>query len=92
MTDHFVRTRSTCESDRMVTSLKGDPSNPFDPRHIDPDRFDVHIAEVNRQRIAYVRENAGGGPALLLLHGWPETKRVWWKVRQTVPAEFSRTG
>src|SRR6185503_18309046 len=28
--------------------------------------------------IAYVREGAGGFP-LLLLHGWPETKRVWWR-------------
>ncbi|MFL5867798.1 MAG: alpha/beta fold hydrolase [Thermoleophilaceae bacterium] len=28
--------------------------------------------------LAYVREGAGGFP-LLLLHGWPETKRIWWR-------------
>jgi pimeloyl-ACP methyl ester carboxylesterase len=29
-------------------------------------------------RIAYVRAGAGGYP-LLLVHGWPETKRIWWR-------------
>jgi pimeloyl-ACP methyl ester carboxylesterase len=28
--------------------------------------------------LAYVREGVGGVP-LLLLHGWPETKRIWWR-------------
>ena len=28
--------------------------------------------------MAYVREGEGGFP-LLLLHGWPETKRIWWR-------------
>ncbi len=28
--------------------------------------------------LAFVREGAGGVP-LLLLHGWPETKRIWWR-------------
>ena len=28
--------------------------------------------------IAYVRAGAGGCP-LLLVHGWPETKRIWWR-------------
>jgi pimeloyl-ACP methyl ester carboxylesterase len=27
---------------------------------------------------AFVREGVGGHP-LLLLHGWPETKRIWWR-------------
>jgi pimeloyl-ACP methyl ester carboxylesterase len=41
--------------------------------------FQVHHARVrNRVEIAYVREGAGGFP-LLLLHGWPETKRIWWR-------------
>jgi pimeloyl-ACP methyl ester carboxylesterase len=39
----------------------------------------VHHARVrDRVEIAYVREGAGGFP-LLLLHGWPETKRIWWR-------------
>lgn len=28
--------------------------------------------------LAYVRENPGGYP-LLLVHGWPETMRIWWR-------------
>ncbi|HEY6779625.1 MAG TPA: alpha/beta hydrolase [Thermoleophilaceae bacterium] len=28
--------------------------------------------------LAFVREGVGGLP-LLLLHGWPETKRIWWR-------------
>jgi len=28
--------------------------------------------------LAYVREGVGGYP-LLLMHGWPETKRIWWR-------------
>lgn len=28
--------------------------------------------------IAYLREGEGGFP-LVLLHGWPETKRIWWR-------------
>jgi pimeloyl-ACP methyl ester carboxylesterase len=28
--------------------------------------------------LAYVRLGAGGRP-LLLVHGWPETKRIWWR-------------
>lgn len=31
-----------------------------------------------RDHISFVREGAGGFP-LLLLHGWPETRRIWWR-------------
>lgn len=45
----------------------------------DPDRFAVHRAEVRPGvQTAYLREGAGGFP-LLLVHGWPETKRIWWR-------------
>ncbi len=41
--------------------------------------FTVHQARVrDRLSLAYVREGAGGYP-LLLIHGWPETKRIWWR-------------
>ena len=41
--------------------------------------FQVYRARVrDRVEIAYVREGEGGFP-LLLLHGWPETKRIWWR-------------
>lgn len=41
--------------------------------------FQVHRARVrDRVEIAYLREGVGGFP-LLLVHGWPETKRIWWR-------------
>ncbi len=41
--------------------------------------FQVHRARVrDRVDMAFVCEGAGGFP-LLLLHGWPETKRIWWR-------------
>ena len=27
-----------------------------------------------------MHENAGGAGPLVLVHGWPETKRIWWRV------------
>src|SRR5262245_17163355 len=43
------------------------------------DAFAVHRARVRDElEIAYLREGEGGYP-LLLLHGWPETKRIWWR-------------
>jgi len=45
----------------------------------DPDAFVIDHAEVREGvRLAYVRAGAGGYP-LLLVHGWPETKRIWWR-------------
>ena len=46
---------------------------------IDPHRFDVAFASPRGTRQAYVREGVGGVP-LLCVHGWPETKRIFWKV------------
>jgi pimeloyl-ACP methyl ester carboxylesterase len=44
-----------------------------------PNAFAVERAEVRPGvNIAYVRAGAGGYP-LLLVHGWPETKRIWWR-------------
>ena len=43
------------------------------------DAFEVHRAEVaDGIELAFVREGAGGYP-LLLVHGYPETKRIWWR-------------
>ncbi|HEX6312088.1 MAG TPA: alpha/beta hydrolase [Acidimicrobiia bacterium] len=45
----------------------------------DPDAFEIHRREVrNGVALAYVREGEGGTP-LLLIHGYPETKRIWWR-------------
>ena len=46
---------------------------------IDPARFVVHHAERRGFRQAYVREGVGGVP-LICVHGWPESKRIFWRV------------
>lgn len=55
------------------------------PAHIDPARFTVHAAAPREFAQAYVRENVGGVP-LVCVHGWPETKRVFWKVIEPLAA------
>ena len=46
---------------------------------IDPARFALQRYSGRGFAQAYVREGAGGVP-LLLVHGWPESKRIWWRV------------
>ncbi|HKX07843.1 MAG TPA: alpha/beta hydrolase, partial [Stellaceae bacterium] len=48
--------------------------------------FKSHYITANGIRIHYLRE--GRGPALLLLHGWPEFCRVWQKCIPALSAEF----
>jgi pimeloyl-ACP methyl ester carboxylesterase len=46
---------------------------------LDPGRYSLERAEVRPGvELAWVREGAGGVP-LLLVHGWPETMRIWWR-------------
>jgi len=52
---------------------------------VDPDRFAVHRFAGRSFSQAYVREGAGGVP-LLCVHGWPETKRIWWRVIEPLAA------
>lgn len=43
------------------------------------DGFAIHRSTVaDGLELAYVREGIGGYP-LLLIHGYPETKRIWWR-------------
>ncbi len=45
----------------------------------DPSSFTVHTADLSTGvTLAYVHEGRGGVP-LILLHGYPETKRIWWR-------------
>jgi pimeloyl-ACP methyl ester carboxylesterase len=45
----------------------------------DPHAFPHEHAEVrDGLSLAYVRAGVGGYP-LLLVHGWPETSRIWWR-------------
>jgi pimeloyl-ACP methyl ester carboxylesterase len=56
-----------------------------DVRDIDPDRFAIKRFEGRGFRQAFVHEGIGGVP-LLLVHGWPETKRIWWRVIEPLAA------
>jgi len=45
----------------------------------DPAAFAIERAEVrDGVELVFVRAGVGGYP-LLLVHGWPETKRIWWR-------------
>lgn len=52
---------------------------PEQPETPAPDAFAIHRAPVAEGiGLAYLREGVGGYP-LLLVHGYPETKRIWWR-------------
>jgi len=67
-------------------SLKHRPPQPDTPV---ADEFKVHRAAVDGDlELGYIREGIGGYP-LLLLHGYPETKRIWWRnIKPLVAAGF----
>ncbi len=54
------------------------PSVPS-PADLDPQRFPTQVSHRGGFGLAFVHEGVGGTP-LLLVHGWPETKRIWWRV------------
>lgn len=62
---------------------------PTQPETPGRDAFAIHRAEVAPGlQLAYLREGIGGYP-LLLVHGYPETKRIWWRnVRPLVAAGY----
>lgn len=48
------------------------------PKTPSPKAFPVHRVRIREElNIAYIAE--GAGYPILLLHGWPETKRIWWR-------------
>lgn len=49
------------------------------PPEIDTNRYAVHSLSARGFRQVFIRENAGGVP-LVCVHGWPESKRIFWKV------------
>jgi pimeloyl-ACP methyl ester carboxylesterase len=58
------------------------PAQPATPA---PDAFTVHRREVPPSEgrdglsIAFVHEGPEDGYPVVLVHGWPETKRIWWR-------------
>jgi pimeloyl-ACP methyl ester carboxylesterase len=55
------------------------------PNELDPERFAVHRAAPRGFSQAFVREGAGGVP-LVCVHGWPESKRIFWRVIEPLAA------
>jgi pimeloyl-ACP methyl ester carboxylesterase len=55
------------------------------PSDLDPNRFPVLSVAPRGFSQAYVRVGAGGVP-LLCVHGWPETKRIFWRVIEPLAA------
>lgn len=52
---------------------------PEQPETPAPDAFEIHRARVAPDMtLAFLREGVGGYP-LVLIHGYPETKRIWWR-------------
>jgi pimeloyl-ACP methyl ester carboxylesterase len=54
-------------------------------RDLDPGRFAVRRYDGRGFGQAYVREGEGGVP-LLCVHGWPESKRIFWRVVEPLAA------
>lgn len=55
------------------------PPRPEQPETPPPDAFTVHRARVaDGIELGFLREGIGGYP-LLLVHGYPESKRIWWR-------------
>lgn len=55
------------------------PIRPEQPSTPPRDAFTIHRAPVDGDlSLAYIREGVGGYP-LVLVHGYPETKRIWWR-------------
>ncbi len=54
-------------------------SEPAPKSDIDPAKFTTQFAPIRGVRLAFIREGIGGVP-LLLAHGWPESKRIFWRV------------
>jgi pimeloyl-ACP methyl ester carboxylesterase len=50
-----------------------------DPRDTDPARYETSVSDTRGFRQAYVRAGTGVVP-LVCIHGWPESKRIFWKV------------
>ena len=55
---------------------------------IDPQRFQLHSSTLRgfKQSFVYEQSPHGNGIALLCVHGWPESKRIFWKVIEPLAA------
>lgn len=60
-------------------------TTPLGPADLDAGRFETRTFDGRGFRMVFVHENPGGVP-LLLVHGWPETKRIFWRVIEPLAA------
>jgi pimeloyl-ACP methyl ester carboxylesterase len=50
------------------------------PPDTDPNRYETRTASPRGFDQAYVHEGVGGAGPVVLVHGWPESKRIFWRV------------
>jgi pimeloyl-ACP methyl ester carboxylesterase len=50
------------------------------PSDTDPSRYATRTASPRGFDQAYVHEGVGGAGPVVLVHGWPESKRIFWRV------------
>ncbi len=64
-------------------------AEPRSTTQLDPEAFAIHRMTVRDDvELAFVREGVGGLP-LVLIHGWPSTKRLFWRnIRPLAEAGF----
>ena len=75
--------------DAMTFAERLTYQSPVDPRlDTAPDRFAIHTSSRRGFPQAFVHERArrGRGVALLCVHGWPESKRIFWRVIEPLAA------
>ena len=53
---------------------------------IDPARFAVHHADPRASGRRLCGKGKKGGVPLVCIHGWPETKRIFWRVIEPLAA------
>jgi pimeloyl-ACP methyl ester carboxylesterase len=70
---------STCFNQRLCSQEGKIMTRYADVNPMNPNAFEIHRTTVRDGiELAYVREGKGGTP-LLLLHGWPATKRIFYR-------------
>ena len=57
-----------------------------DDRDVDSSRYPVRHVRLAGADLAYVDAGERDAPVVLLVHGWPETKRIWWRNIEAIAA------
>lgn len=80
----LIATTQTAAIARSATSFAADDT---DQRVFRPDGFASCFVEANGIRLHYVE--AGSGPPVVLLHGWPQTSFAWRRAMRALSGRFT---